>query len=264
MRVAAIISAWRRSARLKPGVSPESARAEMAALARQLELEYPNTNSGNGGTAQPLFEVLVSRGAADAVRVLLGSVIAMLLIACVNLANLMLARAASSRAQEMAVRRSLGAARWRIARQMLTESLLLSTIGGIAGVALAYAGFERAGDTPAARSGAHSHRSRLIDACCSMAAAASLASGVLFGLMPAIQAATGRSLMLLRSARVTGASHVGRGNPPRVDAGRSRAGAGARHRRGPDAAHHGQFRRGRYRVRPGTARHRRIQSAAAL
>ena len=126
--------------RLKPGVSMETARAEIVAIARQLEQEYPETNSGNGATVRPLFDVLVS-DARPMLYVLLGAVSAMLLIACVNLANLMLSRAAG-RTQEMAVRRSLGAARWRIARQMLTESLLLAVIGGALGVALAYAGFE--------------------------------------------------------------------------------------------------------------------------
>src|SRR5688572_24255248 len=114
--------------RLKDGVSQHTAHAEMVSIARQLEQEYPNTNSGNGAVVWPLFEVLVTNARAM-LYVLLGAVITMLLIACVNLANLMLSRAAG-RSQEMAVRRSLGAARWRIARQMLTESLLLSIVAG--------------------------------------------------------------------------------------------------------------------------------------
>ncbi len=97
--------------RLKPGVTLETASTEMVTIARQLEQEYPATNSGNGASVEPLFEVLVA-DARQMLYVLFGAVITMLLIACVNLANLMLSRAAG-RAQEMAVRRSLGAARWR-------------------------------------------------------------------------------------------------------------------------------------------------------
>ena len=97
--------------RLKPGVTMETANTEMVTIARQLEQEYPATNSGNGATVRPLFEVLVG-DARQMLYVLFGAVITMLLIACVNLANLMLSRAAG-RTQEMAVRRSLGAARWR-------------------------------------------------------------------------------------------------------------------------------------------------------
>jgi len=190
-------------ARLKPGVSIETARAELTSIARQLALEYPATNSGNGATLQPLFEVLVGP-ARTMLYVLFGAVTAMLLIACVNLANLMLSRAAG-RALEMAVRRSLGAARWRLARQMLTESVLLALIGGGAGVLLAYAGFSRlVALLPPNQPRIHiiAIDRRVLIA----AAAASIATGVLFGLMPAIHAATGRSMSLLRSTRVTGAA----------------------------------------------------------
>ena len=220
-------------ARLKPGVDPETANAEMVAIARQLEQEYPNTNSGNSASARPLFETLIGT-ARPMLYVLFGAVITMLLIACVNLANLMLSRAAG-RAQEMAVRRSLGAARWRIARQMLTESLLLAIIGGIAGVALAYAGFEALvallpPNQPRIHVIAIDLRVLL------MAAAASIGTGILFGLMPAIQAATGRSMTLLRSSRVTGSAQRQRRHQAHADARRSRARARARHRRRPDAA----------------------------
>jgi predicted permease len=195
-------------ARLKPGVSVEAARAEVASIARQLEQQYPDTNSGNGGNVQPLFEVLVGT-ARPMLYVLLGAVITMLLIACVNLANLMLARAAG-RTQEMAVRRSLGAARWRLARQMLTESVLLALIGGTLGIALAYGGFA----AMLALLPQNQPRIHIIGIdwrVLSVSAAASIMTGVLFGLMPAIQAATGRTMLLLRSARVTGASQSGSG-----------------------------------------------------
>ena len=194
--------------RLRSGVSVETASAEIKSIARQLEQEYPATNSGNGATVRPLFETLVAT-ARPMLYVLLGAVTAMLLIACVNLANLMLARAAG-RTQEMAVRRSLGAARWRIARQMLTESVLLAIAGGIAGVALAYAGFGAiVALLPANQARIHNIA---IDSRVLLAAAiASIATGVLFGLMPAIQAATGRSMTLLRSSRVTGSGHAGAG-----------------------------------------------------
>ena len=194
--------------RLKPGVDAATAHAEMVAIARQLEQEYPNTNSGNSASAKPLFETLIG-SARPMLYVLLGAVITMLLIACVNLANLMLSRAAG-RTQEMAVRRSLGAARWRIARQMLTESLVLAVIGGIAGIALAYAGFEAlVALLPPNQPRIHviSIDVRVL----LVAAAASLGTGILFGLMPAIQAATGGAMTLLRSSRVTGTAHASAG-----------------------------------------------------
>ena len=194
--------------RLRTGVTVEAATAEIKGIARQLEQEHPATNSGNGATVRPLFETLVGT-ARPMLYVLLGAVTTMLLIACVNLANLMLARAAG-RTQEMAVRRSLGAARWRIARQMLTESVLLAIAGGFAGVALAYAGFAAI----VALLPANQPRIHIITIDWRVllaAAVASIGTGVLFGLMPAIQAATGKSMTLLRSARVTGSGHAGTG-----------------------------------------------------
>ena len=189
-------------ARLKDGVSIETARAEIVGIARQLEAEYPNTNSGNSAVVRPFYDVLVA-DARSMLYVLLGAVGAMLLIACVNLANLMLARAAG-RSQEMAVRRSLGANRLRIIRQMLTESVLLAIIGGTLGVALAYAGFEAV----VALLPPNQPRIHVIEIdwrVTSIAALVSIATGVLFGLMPALQAAAERTLSLLRGGRVTGA-----------------------------------------------------------
>jgi putative ABC transport system permease protein len=190
-------------ARLKDGVSIETARAEIVGIARQLELEHPNTNSGNGAVVRPFFDVLVA-DARPMLYVLLGAVAAMLLIACVNLANLMLARAAG-RNQEMAVRRSLGAGRLRIIRQMLTESLLLSIVGGAAGIALAYAGLE----TLIALLPPNQPRIHIVQIdwrVLSMAATASIATGVLFGLMPAVQAATGLAMVELPGTRVAGSA----------------------------------------------------------
>ncbi len=124
--------------RLKPGVDVSQARAEMAGLGRQLEAEYPKYNAKVGMTAAPLLDSLVG-DTRKALLIMLGAVGFVLLIACVNVANLVLVRA-SAREDELAIRVALGAGRGRLVRQLLVESLLLAAIGGAAGLALAAAG----------------------------------------------------------------------------------------------------------------------------
>ena len=124
-------------AKLKPGVSTEEANAEVQALAAQLASEYPETNSGNGATAERLDAVLVE-DVRPALTLLLGAVGLVLLIACLNVANLMLVRA-TERDGEIALRLALGARRWRVSRQLLAESLLVSTLGGAAGLLVGFA-----------------------------------------------------------------------------------------------------------------------------
>ncbi|MGO4886000.1 MAG: ABC transporter permease [Bryobacteraceae bacterium] len=121
--------------RLRPGVTVEQARAEIDGMARRFKLEHPEEISGKGGNVVALYDYTV-KGVRVSLEVLFGAVACVLIIACVNVANLLLTRALG-REREVAIRSAVGATRARIMRQLLTESVILSLLGGAGGLLLA-------------------------------------------------------------------------------------------------------------------------------
>jgi putative ABC transport system permease protein len=173
--------------KLKPGETLSSATTALDTIARRLEQQYPDTNKDVAVAMTAYYEQIV-QNIRPTLLVLLGAVGFVLLIACANLANLMLAR--SERQQrDIAVRRALGADRRRIVQQLLTESLLLAVVGGLLGVSLAYWAvhlFVASGPTTIPRIDLVAIDGRVLG----FAAFLSIVSGVLFGLLPALRASS--------------------------------------------------------------------------
>ncbi len=169
--------------RLKPGVSLSQARAEMGSIAERLAREYPEQNSGWSVAMVPVTELIVG-SIRPALLTLLGAVGFVLLIACANVANLLLARNAS-REREVAIRAAHGASRWRLIRQHLTESALLAVAGAALGLLLA----AWATDTLVALSAGIPRAEEIgIDRrALGFTLAISLLTGLVFGLLPALQ-----------------------------------------------------------------------------
>lgn len=174
--------------RLKPDVSPEQAQAELSVISGRIEQQYNDSHAGTSARLIPLQEEVVG-SVRPILLVLLAAVGFVLLIACANVASLMLTRSLS-RQKEVAIRAALGASRWRVVRQLLTESLLLSLAGGAAGLLIAYWGVPALSATlPQDQLDALPFLKSLhIDTgILSFSFALSLLTGLVFGLAPALQ-----------------------------------------------------------------------------
>ncbi|OLE97831.1 MAG: hypothetical protein AUG75_03545 [Cyanobacteria bacterium 13_1_20CM_4_61_6] len=171
--------------RLKPGVSVQKAEAETTAIVSRLSKQYPDTNMNLIGCAVVTLHSDVVGNVRPALIVMLGAVALVLLIACANVANLLLARAASRR-REIAIRTALGASRALVIRQLLCESLLLAVLGGAAGLLLAWWGVDLLG-AAGPQGLPHLGQIKVNTTVAAFTFVLAIGSTLLFGLIPALQ-----------------------------------------------------------------------------
>jgi putative ABC transport system permease protein len=196
-------------ARLKPGVTFPQAQQDMTRVASELTRIFPEFDTGWTARVVAVREQLVG-DIRPALFVMLGAVGFVLLIACANVANLLLARA-SSRQRELAVRAALGAGRTRLIRQLLAESLVLAVIGGLAGLAVAWWGLQLLRSVVADQLPIQRLEAVRIDGTVLLfTAAAALVSGIVFGLIPAFTAAGRRLNESLKEGGRTGSAARGK------------------------------------------------------
>jgi putative ABC transport system permease protein len=173
-------------ARLKPGVSRAQAQSELVAIARRLELQYPESNTGWTVSVATLNEAELGPEVKSVVLIMMGAVTFVLMIACANVANLLLARTAE-RGKEIAIRTALGAGRARIVRQLLTESVLLAGAGGVLGIAVAHWGLKLiVANIPVTLP--FWMEFNIDPTVLAFTMAVALGTGIIFGLAPALQA----------------------------------------------------------------------------
>jgi predicted permease len=196
--------------RLKDGVSREAAQAEFSTIAQRLAMEYPETNEGVGATIEPYTERFVGSELSALLYTMLAAVFLVLVIACVNVANLLLARV-SVRSKELAIRSALGAGRWRIVMQFLSETFTLAAVGAGLGLVIAWVGIRLWDNAVAQAEPPYWMTFELDGAVLLFAVALTAVAAVMAGILPALKASGAKVNEILKDeSRGTSSLRIGK------------------------------------------------------